>query len=155
VSLSLTVDSLAVPGLRFNLHWHRPGEGAFITNTYEPGAPGDILQPLTSFVENPFGMANQSRRTMTASEYIHSLAKTPQLLGKRAFHVRDPADQLADKAAAGGEMEKCLNWFHVAMLGTGECVDVPASGGHRAAAVTAPVALLAGHVSRPSHRISS
>ncbi|WIA18741.1 hypothetical protein OEZ85_003431 [Tetradesmus obliquus] len=50
---------------------------------------------------------------------MHSLPKTPQLLGKRAFHVRDPADQLADKAAAGGEMEKCLNWFHVAMLGTG------------------------------------
>lgn len=62
-------------------------------------------------------------KRMTASEYMHSLPKTPQLLGKRAFHVRDPADQLADKAAAGGEMEKCLNWFHVAMLGTGECGD--------------------------------
>jgi hypothetical protein len=46
-------------------------------------------------------MATLPNKRMTASEYLHSLPKTPQLLGKRAFHVRDPADQLADKAAAG------------------------------------------------------
>jgi hypothetical protein len=66
-------------------------------------------------------MTTQPTKRLTASEYFQSLPKTPQLLAKRAFNVRDSADQMADKAAAGGEMAKCLNWFHVMMLGTGEC----------------------------------
>lgn len=56
----------------------------------------------------------------TSSDYFTSLKCTPKLLGRRAFYVRDPAEQLADKEAAGGEMKKVLNYFHVAALGTGK-----------------------------------
>lgn len=54
------------------------------------------------------------------SDYFSSL-KTPKLLAKRAFFVRSPEEQMADKEAAPGDMKKVLNWFHVMALGTGAC----------------------------------
>ncbi|WIA39047.1 hypothetical protein OEZ86_005191 [Tetradesmus obliquus] len=54
-------------------------------------------------------------------DYLQSLAQTPKLLS-RAGYVRAPETQMADKAAAGTELSKCLNWFHVMMLGTGMIV---------------------------------
>jgi hypothetical protein len=53
------------------------------------------------------------------SEYFSSLKNTPKLLRKRAFFVRSPEEQMADKEAAAGDMKKVLNWFHVMALGTG------------------------------------
>ncbi|KAF6256039.1 amino acid permease family protein [Scenedesmus sp. NREL 46B-D3] len=54
-------------------------------------------------------------------DYLQSLARTPKLLS-RAGYVRHPETQMADKAASGTELTKCLNWFHVMMLGTGMIV---------------------------------
>ncbi|KAF8072860.1 CAT1 [Scenedesmus sp. PABB004] len=56
------------------------------------------------------------------ADWAASLRRTPVLLARRAGYIRDPAEQLADKAAAGTEMAKVLNWFHVMMLGTGMIV---------------------------------
>lgn len=52
-------------------------------------------------------------------DYFSSLPKTPSLLVKRAAYIRSAEEQLADKAAAKGDMKQVLNWFHVAALGTG------------------------------------
>eukprot|EP00882_Tetradesmus_deserticola_P001730 GHRQ01001859.1.p1 GENE.GHRQ01001859.1~~GHRQ01001859.1.p1 ORF type:complete len:634 (+),score=216.50 GHRQ01001859.1:64-1902(+) len=71
-------------------------------------------------------VASQSRRYDwsgfdSTKDYLRSLARTHKLLS-RAGYVRHPERQLADKAASGTELKKCLNWFHVAMLGTGMIV---------------------------------
>jgi APA family basic amino acid/polyamine antiporter len=56
----------------------------------------------------------------SASEYFASLKRTPTLARQRALYVRDPADALADRQ--GNELKRTLNWFSVAMLGTGMIV---------------------------------
>lgn len=54
-----------------------------------------------------------------ASDYFTSLKATPRLFTRRALYVRHPEEQLADKAAAEGQLKQVLNWFHVMALGTG------------------------------------
>eukprot|EP00878_Enallax_costatus_P036496 GHUV01040990.1.p1 GENE.GHUV01040990.1~~GHUV01040990.1.p1 ORF type:complete len:281 (+),score=47.38 GHUV01040990.1:220-1062(+) len=56
------------------------------------------------------------------AEWAQSLRDTPSLLVNRAGYVKDGDSQSLEKAAAGSEMKKVLNWFHVAMLGTGMIV---------------------------------
>jgi hypothetical protein len=57
-----------------------------------------------------------------ASDYFTSLKATPRLFSRRALYVRHPEEQLADKAAAEGQLKQVLNWFHVMALGTGNCI---------------------------------
>lgn len=70
------------------------------------------------------------------SDYTASLKKTPQLLAKRAFFVRSAEEQMADKAAASGDMRKVLNWFHVMALGTGDLGAWMATGRNSSSTMT-------------------
>lgn len=78
----------------------------------------------TASVAETTGLHTRGRKSGfdKPSDYFGSLKNTPKLLAKRAFFVRSPEEQIADKEAAVGDMRKVLNWFHVMALGTGMIV---------------------------------
>jgi hypothetical protein len=53
------------------------------------------------------------------SAWGKSLLQTPKLLANRAFYIRDPAEQIADKAAAG----QFDNYIHVCNISSADHHD--------------------------------
>lgn len=78
----------------------------------------------------------------SAGEYFRSFTQFGRLVAKRPLYVRDPAEMAADKSIHG-EMAKVLNWFHVAMLGTG-------TSGQAVSRASMTFSLLCAHAPQPS-----
>lgn len=90
-------------------------------------------------------------------EYLSSLATTPVLFAKRCFLIRDAKMQEEGRQAAGGDLKKVLNWFHVMMLGTGMIIGagIFVSTGTAAADFAGPSVIISFLVAAASALLSS